>query len=102
MSRIDRLKQMLAAEPNDPFVLYGLAQEHARAGDHAAAIGFFDRCLAADPHHHYAYYHKGRVLEGLGRTAEAAAVVREGLAIARKDGEEKAAGELAAFLGELT
>ena len=38
MSRLDKLLKMLEAEPNDAFVLYGIAQEHANAERHADAI----------------------------------------------------------------
>jgi tetratricopeptide (TPR) repeat protein len=93
---------MLAAEPDDPFVLYGLAQEYAKAGEHARAVEYFDRCLAADPGYHYAYYHKGRSQEALGRRDDAAVTVRAGFEAARRGGDEKAAGELAAYLDELT
>ncbi len=101
MTRIERLEKMLAGEPNDPFVLYGLAQEHAKAGDHARAIGYFDRCLAADPGYHYAYFHKARSLEAAGRRGDAVGALRAGLAAARQGRDDKAAGELAAYLEEL-
>ncbi len=102
MSRIERLEKMLAADPRDTFVLYGLAQEHAKAGAHARAIECFDRCLAIDPHYHYAYFHKARALEAAGRTRDAIATIRAGLAAAGQAQDEKAAGELAAYLDELT
>ncbi len=102
MTRIERLEKMLAAEPNDAFVLYGLAQEHARAGEHRRAVEYFDRCLEADPHSHYGYFHRARSLEALGRKDDAAATLRAGLDMARRGRDEKAAREIAAYLDELT
>lgn len=93
---------MLAAEPGDPFVLYGLAQEYAKAGDMARAVETYDRCLAADPHYCYAYFHKARALESLGRTADAVATLTAGIDAARRAADAHAEGELRAYLDELS
>jgi tetratricopeptide (TPR) repeat protein len=99
---LEQLKKLLAIEPNDPFVLYGLAQEHARLGDHAAALDWYDKCLAADPHYCYAYYHKARSQQALDRTSDAIATVRAGLDASKAAGDNHAASELASLLDELT
>ena len=101
MSRLDKLNKLLQLDPNDPFVLYGIAQEHAAAGDYEQAVTFYDRCLAADPAYCYAYYHKARALESAGKTADALAAARAGIAAARGAGDEKALGELTALVDEL-
>ena len=36
-SRKQQLEEMLAEDPNDPFLRYGLAMEHAGAGAHEEA-----------------------------------------------------------------
>ena len=38
-SRKEQLEEMLAEDPGDPFLHYGLAMEHASAGDDRAAVG---------------------------------------------------------------
>ncbi|MEQ8843736.1 MAG: tetratricopeptide repeat protein [Phycisphaerales bacterium] len=101
MDRIDQLEKMLAAEPGDTFVLYSLGQEHAKAGRHEEAIGFYEKCLEADAGEHYAYYHMARSLEAMGEAERAMAVLERGLERARADGNQKAAGELAQFRAEL-
>lgn len=101
MDRLAKLERMLQADPADAFVLYGLALEHAKLGDHARAITFFDRCLAADASQHYAAYHKARSQLALGDRAGAAGTVRAGLAQSRAAGDAKAAGELEALLDEV-
>ena len=101
MSRLEKLTKLLAADPGDAFVLYALAQEHAGAGESAKAIEFFDRCIAADPKHAYAHYHKAKVLDDMGNRAGALAAINAGLEAARKGGDSKAAGELEALLDEL-
>lgn len=102
MSRVAQLEKMLAAEPNDPFALYGLAQEHAKQGAFARAIEFYDRCLAADPSYHYAYFHKARALEAMGNADEAVVTLRTGIERARAANDAKALGELSSYLDELT
>src|ERR1043165_786287 len=79
MPSIEQLEKLLAADPRDAFVLYGLGQEHAKRGDVARAVEFYDRCLAADPGYCYAFFHKARALEVAGRKGEAAGALREGM-----------------------
>lgn len=94
MSRLVQLHKLLAADPTDAFVLYGLAQEHAKAGDHAAAVGFYDRCIAADQAYCYAYFHKARSLQALGRADEARSTLAAGIDAARRAGDAKALSEM--------
>ncbi|MEX2218019.1 MAG: tetratricopeptide repeat protein [Phycisphaerales bacterium] len=102
MPSIEQLERLLAADPRDPFVLYGLAQEHAKRGDLPRAVEFYDRCLAADPKYLYAYFHKAKAQEAAGRAAEAGATLETGLAAARAAGDQHAQGEIQAYLDELT
>lgn len=101
MPSIDQLLKVLATEPNDPFALYGLAQAYAKAGRTAEAVEHYDRCLAADPTYCYAYYHKARALEDAGRVPEAVAVLREGLAAAKRTGDAHAVSEISGYLDML-
>ncbi|MBS0197685.1 MAG: tetratricopeptide repeat protein [Planctomycetes bacterium] len=101
MPSIPDLEKLLAKEPNDPLLLYGLAQEYAKRGDTDTASTYFDRCLAADPAYCYAYYHKARALAAAGRTADANAVIALGLAAAKKHRDSHAHSELEALADEL-
>lgn len=100
--RLPQLLKLVAAEPNDPFLLYGVAQEYGRRSATDEAIGWYDRCLTVDPNYCYAYYHKAKVLEEAGRTGEAVTTLRTGLERARAARDSKAASEIASFLDELT
>lgn len=100
MPSIPDLQRLLAADPADPFLLYGLAQEYAKAGDAARAIEFYDRCLAADPQYCYAYFHKARVQQA-GDVPAALATIRLGMAAAKKAGDSHALSELQGLLDEL-
>jgi len=99
--RLAKLSALLAADPTDTFVLYALAQEHAKAGDHAQAVIYYDRTLATDPAYCYAYFHKARSQQEQGDIASAVRTVREGLLAAQKSGDGKALGELSSLLDEL-
>ena len=101
MPSIAQLEKLLAVDPEDTFVLYGLAQEHAKAGDHDEAVSFYDRCLAVDEAYCYAYFHKARSLEALGRRGDAAETLRTGLTVSQRTGDQKAAGEIGGYLAEI-
>lgn len=102
MPSIAQLEKLLAADPKDPFVLYGLAQEHAKAKAFARAIEYYDLCLAADPAYCYAYFHKAKAQQAAGDDAGAAATLRAGLIAAKQAGDGKAMGEIGGYLDELT
>lgn len=101
MPSLDQLMNMLDESNPDPFVLYALAQEHAKHSDHANALLFFDRCLAADRLYCYAYYHKARVLEQLKDLPAARATLQLGLAAAREARDSHAESEIRGFLDSL-
>lgn len=101
MPSIEQLTKLLEAEPNDPFLLYGVAQEHLKAGDFDQAVAWFDRTIAADPAHAYAYFHKARALEAADRTEAAVETLREGVRVARAKMDQKAISELSGYLDEL-
>jgi tetratricopeptide (TPR) repeat protein len=99
--RRTKLEKLLEADPNDTFLLYGLAQEHGKAGDHAKAIELYDRLLRADPSYFYAYFFKARSFAEIGRLDDAKAVVADGLKRATAAGDPKASSELAGLQTEL-
>lgn len=102
MPSIAQLEKLLAAEPDDPFLWYGIAQEHAKAGDVTKATAAYDRCLALDPLYCYAYFHKARCLADAGQAGEAVAVVKAGLEAAKRAQDSHALSELSGLLDELT
>lgn len=101
MSRLDQLRKLREADPSDPDVPYMIAQEHAKADDHGAAVESYDACLALRPEYLYAYFHKAASLEALGRVDEAVVVLRDGLAKAEAARDEKAIGEIGVYLTQL-
>ncbi|MDX9911898.1 MAG: hypothetical protein RBS39_08710 [Phycisphaerales bacterium] len=101
MPSIEQLERLLKVEPNDAFVLYGLAQEHAKAGNLDRAIEYYDRCIAVDAAYCYAYYHKARVQERMGDAAGTATTLRAGLDAAKHARDQKAVSEIRQYLSTL-
>ena len=101
MPSLAQLEKLLAVEPNDAFVLYAIAQEHAKARAHEQAVSFYDRCLAADRLYCYAYYHKARSLEAMGRLDQVRGTLEAGVAAAKEAREAKALSELSGYLATL-
>ena len=82
-SRLDVLRQMVAADPANTFARYGLAMEHVRSGDLGSAVQEFEAVLTTDPKYSAAYYHGGQTLEKLGKLDQARDLYRRGIAATR-------------------
>ena len=94
MSRLQQLETLLGKDPDDPFLRYGIALEHKKAGRLDEALAWLEKTLAADAAYCYAYYQQGQIHEALGDTSAASAVYRRGLSAARRAGDAHAASEL--------
>ena len=99
--RIEALRSILQASPNDCFVRYGLAQEHSKAGNDSAALDEFVRILEIDASYQAAYYHAGKAYQRLGRMDEARAIFEKGAEVSIVSGDSHARSELEAALSEL-
>ncbi|MFZ4575297.1 MAG: tetratricopeptide repeat protein [Phycisphaerales bacterium] len=102
MPSLEALEKLLRSEPNDPFLLYGVAQEHAKLGAYATAVEFYDRCIAADPNYCYAYYHKAVALEAASDIPAALAAIGQGLTASARAGDHHCAAELKALKNTMT
>jgi tetratricopeptide (TPR) repeat protein len=100
-TRSQQLEKMLEREPNDPFLLYGLALEHKKSSDFARAVELLHRTIEVDPGYCYAYYQLGQIHAATGDLVTAKRVFEQGIAAATKKGDGHAAGEISAALAEL-
>src|SRR5262245_32999521 len=98
MDRLAALRSMLEQDPRNSFARYGLAMEHVNQGEYAQAMQEFDTLLAADSDYVPAYYHAGRALEKLDRIDDARTMYENGIAAARRKGDQHALSELQAAL----
>ena len=85
-TRRQQLEDLLADDPNDPFLHYGLAMEHVSAGDDVGAVRRLQQLLTVAPDYVPAYQQAGQVLLRLGRPDEARAVWGRGVEVARQQG----------------
>lgn len=99
--RLTRLRNMLDSDPNDPFCMYGIAMEYARAGRSEKAIAWFDRTIDLDPAYCYAWYHKARCQADAGALGDACSTLEEGIGQAEACGDGHAAEEMQSLLSEL-
>src|SRR5262245_39877591 len=97
-SRRQQIEEMLADDPNDPFLRYGLAMEYVGAGDLETAVRHLRELIDVAPDYVPAYQQAGQALTKLDREDEARAVYRAGIAVAVKQGNTHAAGEMEGFL----
>lgn len=98
MDRIAALKQVLAGNPNDAFARYGLAMEYSKAGDIGAALAEFTTILHSNPDYVPAYQMAGQTLMTAGRIDEARKMFEDGIACARRIGNQHAASEMQGML----
>jgi Tfp pilus assembly protein PilF len=99
--RMRQLEQMLAKEPNDTFLLYGLAMEFKKVGDPQRALEYFRRVIDLDGGYCYAYHQMGMIHESLDDLDSARAAYRGGIEAARRKGDEHARQEIQAALSML-
>ena len=69
--RMEAIRGMLVKTPDDTFLRYSLAMEHAAAEQYDQAIAEFRRCVELDADYLAAYVEAGKCLRSAGRFDEA-------------------------------
>jgi predicted Zn-dependent protease len=100
-TRKEQIEEMLALDPDDSFLRYGLAMEHVSAGQDEEAARQLLELTRRDPDYIATYLQAGQTLVRLGRDDEARAVLETGIAVATRKGNEHAAGEMSGLLAAL-
>lgn len=100
-NRLEMLKTMVAQNPQESFLRYGLAMEYRNAGDLETAVTEFRAVIAANPDYVAAYFHGGQTLERLGHVEEARALYQSGIEASRRTGDAHARSELEGALSLL-
>ena len=96
-SRLEQIEELLAQDPDDAFLRYGLAMEYVSRGDDEQAVRCFRDLLSVAGSYVPAYLQLGQALVRLGRTGEARDTFAEGIRVARKEGDAHAAEEMQGF-----
>lgn len=101
MLRKEKIEAMLVDDPTDQFLRYSLAMELEKESDHDRSLQLFSELMADDPPYVAAFFMKAQQLTRLTRIEEARTALREGIEVARTQGDTHAAGEMSEFLASL-
>ncbi len=101
MDRIAALTEILTANPDDAFARYGLAMEYSKAGQTDRAVDEFKTLLGKNPDYTVAYFMAAQALASAGRADEAKRMLVDGIASARRTGNQHAQSEMTAMLEDL-
>ncbi len=101
IDRMSMLKEFLAQNPNDSFARYGLALEYVKAGQVETALAEFRKITETNPDYVAAYQMAAQTLAQQGRNEEAIKMLADGIACARRIGNNHAMSEMEGLLQEL-
>lgn len=93
-TRLESLKGLVAQNPQDSFLRYGLAMEYRNSGDLESAMSEFQSLMQDNPDYAATYFHAGQTLERLGRVDDARAVYQQGIEVTTRKGDAHARSEL--------
>lgn len=102
MSRIKQLEAILEENPDDPFVVYALAQEYITAGQTMQGLLLFEHLVAHHPDYVPTYYHYAGVLHGAGNRTEAIRLLEAGIARGQAAADHHAVAEMKGLLANWT
>lgn len=100
-SRIQKFQLLLAKDPQDPMLHYGLGIELSRSGRFEEAVGSFEEAIRVNPKYTAAYRQLGKSLETLGRNEEAQRAYQDGIALGLETGDLQTVKEMKVFLKRL-
>jgi tetratricopeptide (TPR) repeat protein len=94
MTRLEQILEMLKQDPNDPFLNYAMALEHAKLGNIETAINAIENIISRDENYLGGYYQLGKFYEQALQPEKAMEVYKKGIEIAKKQNNRKTLGEL--------
>jgi predicted Zn-dependent protease len=97
-SRIEIFEQMLAGDPSNTMVMFGLAKEYEKAGDEGKLIETLERYLAAADDEGNAYGMLARAYERTKESGKARAAYQRGIDVATAHGHPGMAQEYKTIL----
>ena len=94
-NRLDQLLQFLERSPNEPFLLFAIAKEYENSQQLSQALTYYTELIEKHADYVGTYYHLGKLHEQEQRFAEAFHTYKQGMQIARQQGDQHALSELA-------
>jgi len=92
---------MLRDEPGEAFLRYSLACEYDNEERYDDALSLFRGLMSDSPPHVASFFRGAQLLVKLDRIEAARTALREGIEIARQQGDLHAAGEMGELLAAL-
>jgi Tfp pilus assembly protein PilF len=102
MERIEKLKEFLAASPEDSFLQHALALEYVKIDNDAEAKKLFTAILEREPGYVGSYYHLGKLLERINEIPLAITTYENGMKAAKKAGDNHSYNELQGAYEDIT
>ena len=100
-SRREKLEAMLANDPHDSFLNYGVAMEYVREGETEEGLNRLKTLTENDPDYQAAYFQIAQLLVQQGEVDPAKDWLVRGIEAARRVGDAQAAEEMTGFLQSL-
>lgn len=98
MNRRQKLESMLQEDPADTFLQYALAMQCLSEGDDKGGAERFEALLAQDPNYVPAYMQLALALEKSADVERSREVLKRGIEVAKRTGDDHAEGEMRGFL----
>ncbi len=99
--RLSGLLELYRKDPQDSFVIYGIALEYKSKKDYSEAEKYFKILIEKDPSYVPAYMQFAILKEETNELTEAKEIYGKGIKIAKQQGDNHAAQEMEEFLDEL-
>ena len=100
-ARIRQFQELIALEPEDTVLRFGLGELYIEAEDFAGAAEQFAEIVRLDPQYSAAYRYLGQAYTALDRPQAATEVFQRGIAVAEARGDLQTAKEMQVFLRRL-
>jgi len=94
---IERLEKLLGTPRDGALLRFSLGLEYLKIENTEKATEFLHQAVARDPGYSAAWRTLGKTLETAGRSGEALAAYRDGIAAAQKKGDKQAEKEMTVF-----
>jgi len=100
-ARLQQLLSFYESNPGDPFLVFALAKEYENLGQASKSLELYQQLIAESPEYIGTYFHLGKILEALEQPEAAFQTYKNGMAMAKKIGDQHAFSELATAKLEL-
>ena len=101
MTRLEKLQELLKADPTDSFTRYAIGLEYRGMKEYASAITALEELMRDDPKYLATYYMLADCYRQAGENEKALECYKQGIQIAKAAGDTHTMSELQAAMDEL-